>query len=289
VSLSPMSNVTTTKSIDFTDELVKLAFLEDQPNGDLTTDVIHGSNGPKVGRVKVMAKEDLVLSGQIPFTKAMHFKDPSIKLDWSFKDGQVVLAQQIAVVIQGNQIPILAAERVALNFLGRLSGIATMTRTYVKQLEGSSVQLLDTRKTTPGYRHLEKRAVLHGGGVNHRMNLSDAVLIKDNHIALAGGVQNALKNAVNHYDGPIEIEVDNLDQLKQCLPFRVSRVLLDNMDNNTIKQAIDIIPKDWEVEVSGGITLERLALLKELKINFISVGAITHSAPTVDFSMEFDL
>ncbi len=277
------------KSINFTDDLIKLAFLEDQPNGDLTTELIYNNQAAKVGRVKVYAREDLVLSGVHAFTKSMHFKDPSLKLDWSFKDGQVVLAEQIAVVIHGNQIPILAAERVALNFLGRLSGIATMTRSYVKQLEGSSIRLLDTRKTTPGFRHLEKQAVLHGGGVNHRMGLSDAVLIKDNHIALAGGIKNALNNTCKNYDGPIEIEVDTLEQIKECLPFRVSRVLLDNMDNNTLKQALQIIPKDWEIEVSGGITFDRLALLKDLKINYISVGAITHSAPNVDFSMEFEL
>ena len=276
--------------MDQTDQLIALAFKEDLPNGDLTTELVSQSEKlkTKIGRIKVIAKEDLVLSGTEAFEKALHFKEPKCKIDWSFKDGDVLLAGQIACVIKGDQISLLSAERVALNFLGRLSGIATITRSFVSQLEGSEIKLLDTRKTTPGYRLLEKKAVTHGGGTNHRMNLSDAVLIKDNHIAMAGGVTAALKNVFETFDGAVEIEVDTLEQLEEALKFNVTRILLDNMTDEMLMEASKRIPGNIEIEVSGGINLQRLKSLKGRDINFISVGEITHSAPNVDFSMEFD-
>lgn len=277
-------------NLDFTAELVALAFKEDLPQGDLTTELLTsellGSN--QLGRIKIIAKEDLVLSGIRPFGLAIHSKAPDAKINWSFADGDVILAGQIACVLHADQKQILSCERVALNFLGHLSGVATLTRSFVNQLTDTDIKLLDTRKTTPGYRFLEKRAVLHGGGTNHRMNLSEAVLIKDNHIALAGGVGAAITQIQRKHDGPIEVEVERIDQLKECLHYSVQRILLDNMDNAAIQSACEIIPPGIQIEVSGGITFERLAQLKKLPIHFISVGEITHSAPTVDFSMEFD-
>jgi nicotinate-nucleotide pyrophosphorylase (carboxylating) len=177
---------------------------------------------------------------------------------------------------------------VALNFLGHLSGIATLTAKFVKEAAGTATKILDTRKTTPGFRELEKRAVVHGGGVNHRMNLSTAVLIKDNHITVMGGITAAVSRVREHTKLPVEVEVKNLDEIKEAVSLNVQRILLDNMNNELLKQATDLIPKEIETEASGNMNLQRIKSVAETGVSYISVGALTHSAPVADVSLLFD-
>lgn len=265
---------------------VQSALLEDLPQGDLTTDPLHIEEN--VGRARLIAKEDLVLSGSQLFTITFHELDPAIKLQWQFKDGDFVLKGQTICTLKGSLAALLKGERVALNFLGHLSGIATLTRCFVKAVEKTATKILDTRKTTPGLRSLEKEAVRHGGGHNHRMNLSDAVLIKENHIRAAGSIKNAMGLIRTHTTLPIEVEVRNLDEVRQALDAKADRLLLDNMSNDTISETMKIVPYGVQIEASGNMTLDRVADVAELGVHFISVGAITHSAPCADVSLLFD-
>lgn len=175
-----------------------------------------------------------------------------------------------------------------MNFLGQLSGIATTTKTFVDQVKHTNTKILDTRKTTPVFRELEKRAVLHGGGVNHRFNLSDAVMIKDNHIALMGGITKAVQQVRKHTTKAVECEASTLDEVKECIENKVERILLDNMDNELLKQALAIIPKSIQTEASGNMSVGRVRSVAELGVDFISVGALTHSAPCADVSLKFE-
>jgi nicotinate-nucleotide pyrophosphorylase (carboxylating) len=214
--------------------------------------------------------------------------EPGAKLKWHFEEGQQVLNKQIICTLQGDLVQILKAERVALNFLMHLSGIATYTSAFVQRVESSSTRILDTRKTLPGYRDLEKRAVLHGGGSNHRMNLSSAVLIKDNHIAVMGGITQAVMRIRDHIDGqPIEVEARTLDDVRECVSLQVQRILLDNMNNDLLAQAVALIPPEIETEASGNMNLERVASVAATGVKYISVGALTHSAPSADISLMF--
>ena len=189
--------------------------------------------------------------------------------------------------IEGAAAPILAAERVALNFLGRLSGVATCTARYVRAVEGTGAQILDTRKTTPGLRALERQAVLHGGGVSHRGGLYDAILVKENHVALAGGIEPAARAALAAADGAafVEIEVETLDELDQALAAGVERVLLDNMGLDQMREAVERARGRATLEASGGIGLDTIRDVAETGVDFISVGAVTHSAPALDLSL----
>lgn len=267
-------------------DLIKKAFEEDLPTGDLTTrslqlDAIHG-------QAKLLAKQDLVLSGCDIFSTCILYMDPEAKISWQFKDGNSVLKNQIAALVTGNLVRILQAERVALNFLCHLTGIATLTKKFVQQIRHTDTQILDTRKTTPGWRELEKKAVHDGGGTNHRMNLSDAILIKDNHIAACGGVQNAIERARKSSKLPIEIECKTLYEVEIAIQYDIQQILLDNMDSETLKKSLKSIPKSIKTEASGNMTLDRVREIAELGVNFISVGAITHSAPYADMSLKFD-
>jgi len=268
-------------------DLIRAAIKEDMPNGDLTTESL--ALAPRLGRAKLIAKQDMILSGTAAFEQTMHMLEPSAKLKWHFEEGDRILNKQIICTIHGDLIQVLKAERVALNFLMHLSGIATYTAEFVKRVEssGTGTKILDTRKTLPGYRDLEKRAVLHGGGRNHRMNLSDAVLIKDNHITVMGGITAAVQRVRSHTQVPIEVEARTLEDVQECVGLGVNRILLDNMNNELTGLCVKAIPAGIETESSGNMSLDRVAAVAALGVNFISVGALTHSAPSADISLMF--
>lgn len=267
-------------------DLIQAALREDMPRGDLTTDSM--ALAPRFGQARLIAKQDLVISGTLAFEQTMLSLDPGAKVQWHFKEGDAVLNKQVICHISGDLIQILKAERVALNFVGHLSGIATLTRRYVQEIQHTATRILDTRKTLPGYRDLEKRAVAHGGGHNHRYNLSDAILIKDNHILVAGGLSKAVQRIREHTRSPIEVECSTLDEVREAVLMKVERILLDNMNNDLLRQALGEIPDEIAVEASGNMSVERVRSVAELGVDFISVGAITHSAPTADVSLLFD-
>lgn len=268
-------------------ELIQAAFLEDLPNGDVTTDNLGIHDKP--GFAFLVAKADIKLSGQDVFTAAIHHLDPQCQVRWFFKDGDTVLKNQKMASLHGNLLQIIKAERVALNFLGRLSGIATHTHLFVSRVGPTHLKILDTRKTLPGYRALEKKAVVDGGGYNHRMNLSDAVLIKENHIRLAGGITQAVNAIRSRHSGPMEVEVTTLEEVKEAIALDVQRLLLDNMSVAMTEQALALIPESIDVEASGNMTVERIRELSALKeLDYVSVGALTHSAPVADISLLFD-
>lgn len=270
------------------EHLLELAFKEDLPSGDLTTDSL-GTRSRK-GRAGLLAKDDLILSGSLLFELAFLKMDEQAKFHWFFKDGDSVLAEQKICVISGNLVQFLKAERVALNILSRLSGIATKTATYVQLSKGKNFEVLDTRKTLPCWRIWEKKAVKDGGGSNHRMNLSESLLIKENHIVLAGGVKEAIQRIQvrTKRKHPITVEVRNLREVKAALSFRIKRLLLDNMSDQQIEKALTIIPPSVEVEVSGNMNLKRIKNISHLNIDYISVGAITHSAPSANLTLLLD-
>lgn len=267
-------------------QLIQTALYEDMPQGDLTTDCL--ALKPRLGRAVLKAKQDLVLSGSGPFEQTMHVLEPNVKIKWLFEEGQKVLRGQNICTLEGDLIQILKAERVALNFLGHLSGIATYTHKFVQQVEGTTTQILDTRKTTPGLRDLEKKAVVHGGGRNHRMSLSSAILIKDNHITVMGGLKEAVTRVRANSRLPIEVECRTVEEVQLAIDLKVNRMLLDNMENETLKTCMKMIPEHIETEASGNMNLDRVRSVALLGVTYISVGALTHSAPVADVSLLFD-
>jgi nicotinate-nucleotide pyrophosphorylase (carboxylating) len=268
-------------------QMIQEALQEDMPDGDLTTDSL--GVPIKNGRARLLAKEDLVLSGTNPFAETMKALDPQIKITWYFKDSDLVLRAQTIAVLEGNLVQILKGERVALNFLGHLSGVATFTKCFVNELGAKSkTKLLDTRKTLPLYRELEKLAVVHGGGFNHRKNLSDAIMVKNNHIALMGGMQKAVEAIRRQTQKPIEVEARTIEEVKAAVSLSVERILLDNMPDALLKEALALIPKSIATEASGNMTVDRMKTIASFGLNYISVGAITHSAPVADVSLHFD-
>jgi nicotinate-nucleotide pyrophosphorylase (carboxylating) len=267
-------------------QIIEEAFLEDLPDGDLTTDNLGVI--PFKGVAQLVAKEDLILAGSEIFAAAIHFLDPEVEIQWRFTEGQLVLERQTIATLRGDLLKILKAERVALNFLGHLSGIATLTRCFVEKMARTECIILDTRKTTPLLRVFEKAAVRAGGGTNHRANLSDVVMIKDNHIRATGSIEQAIKNIRNNYTGPVFVECTTLDEVDTAVALRVERIMLDNMTIEMMKAAREKIPVTIEVEATGNMTLERVAEVAQLGVDFISVGAVTHSAPNADISLSFD-
>lgn len=267
-------------------QLIEDAYAEDIPNGDITTDNLGLTE--RLGDAQLIAKEDLVLAGRSVFENCVRHIDPDAKLRWQFDDGDFALNRQTVCWIRGDLIKLLRAERVALNFLGRLSGIATLTRCFVQETRGTKCKILDTRKTTPLLRDLEKAAVRAGGGFNHRMNLSDAVLIKDNHIRAVGSLPDAIRAVRSARSGPIEVECRTLDEVREAVADRVERILLDNMSTADMATARSLIPAIIEVEASGNMSVSRIKEVAETGVDFISVGALTHSAPCADFSLMFD-
>jgi len=267
-------------------ELIAAAFAEDVPNGDLTTEGLKLNS--RMGDARLVAKEDLVLSGRDIFEKCVRFMEKDAQLKWQFENGAFILKGQTVCWIKGDLLKLLQAERVALNFLGHLSGVATLTRCFVQETRDTQCKILDTRKTTPLFRALEKQAVRDGGGTNHRRSLSEAVLIKENHIRAAGGLTKAVRAVRQGYQGPIEVECTTLKEVEAAVAERAERILLDNMSNETMAEARAIIPSTIEIEASGNMNLSRIAGVAALGVDFISVGALTHSAPSADFSLLFE-
>lgn len=267
-------------------ELIKAALLEDMPHGDVTTDNL--GVPPRVGTARLLAKQNMILSGHSLFEQTVGLAEPNAKLKWHFSDGEAIVKGQTICSIHGDLVQLLKAERIALNFLMHLSGIATLTAEFVQLTKGYPTSILDTRKTLPGYRELEKRAVKDGGGLNHRKNLSEAILIKDNHIALVNGIAEAVRRVRQYSQLPITVEASSITQVQECVELEVDRILLDNFDDETLSRALKLIPASIKTEVSGNVTKERIPKLCQLGVNFVSIGAITHSAPSADISLLFD-
>ncbi len=266
-------------------QLIELAYKEDIPDGDLATDSIGVSI--KSGKAKLIAKSDFILSGSEIFEACIRYMEPRAEVRWMFQDGQTVLNKQTLCVIKANLVQILKAERVALNFLGRMSGIATLTKKFVKEVVHTDTRILDTRKTTPLLRGLEKQAVKDGGGYNHRMSLSDFPMIKENHVRILGDLAQTIEK-VREQNSFVEVEAHSLEDVKICVSKNVSRILLDNFSIEDLKAALQIIPKSIETEASGNMTLDRVGQVAETGVQYISVGALTHSAPIADVSLLFE-
>lgn len=274
------------------DDIAAGSLAEDLGRGDITSRAVVKAG--QQARGNFMAKQDIVLAGlEIADAVFMHL-DPYLQIETTAADGETVQAGKVFARVIGEAQMLLAGERVALNFLQHLSGIATLTRKYVEAISGTKAKIVDTRKTAPGLRALQKYAVAIGGGHNHRMGLDDGVLIKDNHIALAGSVTEAVrraKEAAGHLH-KIEVEVATLDQVKEALKAKADILLLDNMTPEVIRQAVEIVeahePEDRRtlLEASGGITLENVRAYAEAGVDLISIGALTHSAPAVDISFK---
>jgi nicotinate-nucleotide pyrophosphorylase (carboxylating) len=267
------------------EDIIKYALLEDSFYGDLTTEILN-INGN--GEFLLISKENFVLCGIDIFEKVFKFLNNSISVEKIYKDGDFINEKQVIAVVKGSIRDILRGERVALNFIQKLSGIATTTYYFVKEIEGTKCKILDTRKTTPLYRKLEKYAVRVGGGNNHRFSLFDGILIKDNHIKAFGSIEKLLDIAIKNkpFGKQIEIEVSNLDELKIVLNYPIDIVLLDNFKIEGIKEAVKIINGKCKIEVSGGIKLESVKEIAKLGVDYISVGALTHSSRWVDISLE---
>lgn len=266
-------------------KLIDLALEEDIGGGDVTTE--HSVPAQAEGQGAIVAKENLVIAGLDLAQHVFQRIDAGVVFQTDYKDGDRIDQGQTVVTLSGRLSALLTAERTALNFLQRLSGIATYVRTYVAMLEGKKVKLLDTRKTTPGWRELEKYAVRTGGGTNHRMGLFDAVLIKDNHIVASGSISEAVRRIkANVSDGmTIEVEATHIGEVEEALDAGAHIIMLDNMDLDQIKEAVNFVNGRAKLEVSGGITRKHLADLADTGIDFISSGALTHSAKAVDLSM----
>jgi nicotinate-nucleotide pyrophosphorylase (carboxylating) len=267
-------------------EIIDRALIEDVGPGDLTTNATVDPD--KEGRASVIAKEGFVLAGMDIFLQVFLTLDRSMDFSCGYLDGDVVRKGRVICELHGPLQALLTGERVALNILQRMSGIATLTSRYVAAVSGTKARILDTRKTTPGLRVLEKYAVTAGGGKNHRFGLYDGVLIKDNHIAAAGGIKKAVKAARNAapHGFKIEVECTTMDEVKQALAAKADIIMLDNMDTETISHAVKAIGGKALIEASGNMTLTRVRSVAETGVDFISVGALTHSAPAVDISMK---
>lgn len=272
------------------DELIDLAFAEDIGDGDHTT--LCCIPDTAMGKSRLLIKEPGILAGVEIARKIFHRFDPDLKMTVYIEDGTAVKPGDVAFVVEGRVQSLLQTERLMLNVMQRMSGIATMTHRYVKKLEGLHTRILDTRKTTPGMRMLEKEAVKIGGGVNHRIGLFDMILLKDNHVDFAGGIENAISRCHDYLkakgkDLKIEIEVRNLDELKEVMRVGgVDRIMLDNFSPELTKEAVKIVGGKYEIESSGGITFDTIRDYAESGIDFVSVGALTHSVKGLDMSFK---
>ncbi len=274
--------------MDFVKRLIDLALDEDIGPGDITTDNIIGASAKGKGFIR--AKQPLVIAGIDIARQVFEALDSHIVFEPFFGDGDEVEDGEVVLEVKGSLCALLKGERTALNFLQRLSGIATHVRKYVKALGQANIRLVDTRKTTPGWRVLEKYAVRVGGAYNHRMGLYDGILIKDNHIEVAGGIKNAVEKVrknISHLV-KIEVEAEDIKGVKQALEAGADIIMLDNMDKKSILEAVRIINKKALVEISGGVDLDDIPALCALGADIISCGALTHSATGVDLSMRIE-
>jgi nicotinate-nucleotide pyrophosphorylase (carboxylating) len=269
---------------------IKLAIAEDVGDGDHSSLASIPPNA--TNKAKLIIKGDGILAGAELAEIIFKTLDSGLKFSSFIKDGAKVKLGDIAFYVEGSARSILTAERLVLNCMQRMSGIATYTAFLTSLLEGTSTKLLDTRKTTPNFRMMEKWAVLIGGGVNHRYGLFDMIILKDNHVDYAGGIKNAIENTTDYLSKhgknlKIEIETRSLDEVKQVLEVgKIHRILLDNMDNETMKKAVELIGGKYEVEASGGVTEKTIRAIAETGVDFISVGALTHSVKSMDMSLK---
>ncbi|MCB9017491.1 MAG: carboxylating nicotinate-nucleotide diphosphorylase [Prevotellaceae bacterium] len=275
---------------DLIESLLNNAFAEDIGDGDHST--LACIPADKYGKARLIIKEAGVLAGVEIAKKVFHKFDPEMKMEVFIQDGTEVKPGDIAFIVEGKDQSLLQTERTVLNIMQRMSGIATTTRKYVKLLDGLHTRVLDTRKTTPGLRVLEKMAVKIGGGVNHRMGLFDMVMLKDNHVDFAGGIEQAINKTKSYLKEKgknlkIEVEVRNLDELEQAMNIGgIDRIMLDNFDIPTTKEAVKRVNGRFETESSGGITIDTLRSYAECGVDFISVGALTHSVKGLDMSLK---
>jgi nicotinate-nucleotide pyrophosphorylase (carboxylating) len=274
----------------YIDTFIDFALFEDIGDGDHTSLATIPANA--VGKAKLLVKESGILAGCTVAEKIFQKIDPSVGIEFFIKDGTAVCAGDVAFIVRGKVLALLQAERLVLNVMQRMSGIATQTSIYVKQLEGLKTKILDTRKTTPGMRLLDKLAVKLGGGENHRIGLFDMILIKDNHIDFAGGIEQAIRNThdylnKNNKSIKIEIEARSLNDVKKILEIGgIHRIMLDNFSIEQTLAAVEIINYRFETESSGGITLENLRNYAKCGVDYISVGALTHQIKSLDLSLK---
>ena len=268
------------------DHLILEALKEDISSEDVTTNAVMKEAVP--GEVDLICKQDGVIAGLEVFARVFQLLDSGVKCEFFCKDGEEVSCGQLMGKVRGDIRSLLSGERVALNYLQRMSGIATYTRSVAGLLAGTKTKLLDTRKTTPNMRIFEKYAVRVGGGYNHRYNLSDGVLLKDNHIGAAGSVKKAVQMARDYapFVRRIEVEVENLDMVQEALDAGADIIILDNMSAEEMKKAVELIDGRAETECSGNVTKENIGRLTEIGVDYISSGALTHSAPILDISMK---
>lgn len=268
------------------DEYLLNTLKEDITSEDVSTNAVMPED--KQGKADLICKQDGIICGLDIFKRTFELLDPTSRFEANFKDGDRVKKGDLLGVIYGDIKAILSGERTGLNYLQRMSGIATITREYMDELKGYSTTLLDTRKTTPNMRSFEKYAVTVGGATNHRYNLSDGVLLKDNHIGAAGSITKAIQMAKAYapFVRKIEIETETLEQVKEALEAGADIIMLDNMDNDTMKKAVEMIDGKAQTECSGNVTKERLKEIAEIGVDFVSCGALTHSAPIMDVSLK---
>lgn len=268
------------------DPYILSALKEDITSEDVTTNCVMPE--AKAGEVDLICKEDGIICGLDVFARVFELLDEKSKIEFYVKDGDAVKEKQKLATITGDIRILLSGERTALNYLQRMSGIATYTNSVASLLKGTDIKLLDTRKTSPNNRIFEKYAVRIGGGHNHRYNLTDGVLLKDNHIGAAGGVKEAVAMAKRYapFVRKIEVEVENLDMVKEAVEAGADIIMLDNMSPEIMKEAVDIIDKRAEIEISGNVTKENIERIKGLGVDYVSSGALTHSAPILDLSLK---
>lgn len=268
------------------DDIILNALKEDITSEDISTNSV--MRYYQLGEVELICKEDGVIAGLEVFKRVFELLDANTEVSFTVKDGDKVKNGQKLGVVRGDIRVLLSGERTALNYLQRMSGIATYTRTIADMLKGTNTKLLDTRKTTPGMRSFEKYAVKVGGGYNHRFNLSDGILLKDNHIGAAGGVKEAVLMAKEYapFVRKIEIEVENLEMLKEALEAGADIIMLDNMSIEDMKKAVELCAGKAETECSGNVTKENVAKLTQIGVDYISSGALTHSSPILDLSLK---
>lgn len=266
--------------------LIESALREDITNEDVSTNSVMPE--AKKGEADLLCKQDGIICGLQIFTRVFTLLDPDTEVELYVKDGEAVKNGQLMAKVRGDMRVILCGERTALNYLQRMSGVATMAREMSDSLEGTGIKLLDTRKTTPNNRIFEKYAVKTGGGNNHRLNLSDGVMLKDNHIGAAGGVAKAVKMAKEYapFVRKIEVETENIDMVREAVEAGADIIMLDNMDYDQMKEAVELIAGRAEIEISGNVTKEKIAQIADLGVDYISSGALTHSAPILDISLK---
>lgn len=268
------------------DDYILNALKEDITSEDVTTNAV--MREAKKGKADLICKQDGIICGLDVFKRVFELLSEDSTFETSFKDGDKVKNGELIGTVYGDIRVLLSGERTALNYLQRMSGIATLTNEMVSELAGYKTKLLDTRKTTPNMRPFEKHAVKVGGGTNHRYNLSDGVLIKDNHIGAAGSITKAVQMAKEYapFVRKIEVEVESLEQLKEAVEAGADIIMLDNMDNDTMRQAVELVAGKAETECSGNVTKARLKEIAEIGVDYVSCGALTHSAPIMDVSLK---